>query len=77
MSNLHSALILAIAVLTGVPVPAGAQEASRPTILSVTMSATGEELFITGTGFGPAPEVTIDGQPVTVLPGRATRSWWC
>lgn len=32
-------------------------------------TARATSLTITGTGFGPAPLVTIDGQPVTVLAG--------
>src|SRR6202023_3370084 len=46
-----------------------AQDAARPTILNVTMDAAGDRITISGTGFGPAPLVTIDGQPVTVLAG--------
>ena len=46
-----------------------AQDAARPTILNVTMDAAGDQLTITGSGFGAAPVVTIDGQPVPVLPG--------
>ena len=48
-----------------------AQDAPRPTILNVTMDAAGDQLTITGTGFGPAPVVTIDGQPAPVLPGAS------
>jgi hypothetical protein len=33
------------------------------------MDAAGEQLTITGNGFGPVPLVTIDGQPATVLLG--------
>ena len=46
-----------------------AQNAPPPTILNVTMDAAGDQLTIVGTGFGPAPVVTIDGQPAPVLAG--------
>src|SRR5258707_366190 len=62
-----AALLVCAAI--GVSRAGSAQEAARPTILNVTMDAAGDQLTISGTGFGPAPVVTIDGQPVPVLPG--------
>ena len=62
------ALLLAWALI-GLARTGSAQDAARPTILNVTMDAAGDQLTIVGTGFGPAPVVTIDGQPVPVLPG--------
>src|SRR5262245_12389212 len=59
------------ASLIGLAVPGWAQDAPRPTILNVTISASGEQVTITGTGFGNTPVVTIDGQPVTVLAGAS------
>src|ERR1700688_2654545 len=60
---------LLVGAVTGLSRVASAQDTSRPTILNVTMDAAGDQLTITGTGFGAAPIVTIDGQPVPVLPG--------
>ena len=62
------AAVLVCAVI-GLPRAGSAQNAPPPTILNVTMDAGGDQLTITGRGFGPAPLVTIDGQPVTVLLG--------
>src|ERR1700730_16683488 len=62
------ATLLVCAVIS-LPRAGSAQDAARPTILNVTMDAAGDQVTITGKGFGPAPVVTIDGQPVTVLLG--------
>jgi hypothetical protein len=62
-----AALLVCAAV--GLPRAALAQNAPPLTILIVTMDAAGDQVTITGKGFGPAPLVTIDGQPVTVLLG--------
>src|SRR5580704_8629219 len=60
---------LLVCAVIGLPRAGSAQNAPPPTILNVTMDAAGDQLTITGSGFGPAPVVTIDGQPVTVLLG--------
>src|ERR1700676_1111927 len=60
---------LLVCALIGLPRAGSAQNAPPPTILNVTMDAAGDQLTITGKGVGPAPLVTIDGQPVTVLLG--------
>src|SRR5580704_8970044 len=60
---------LLVCALIGLPRAGSAQSAPPPTMLNVTMDAAGDQLTITGSGFGPAPVVTIDGQPVTVLLG--------
>ena len=60
---------LLVSAVIGLPVVGSAQNAPAPTILNVTMDAAGDQLTITGNGFGPSPVVTIDGQPVTVLLG--------
>src|ERR1700682_5991714 len=60
---------LLVSAVIGLPCGSSAQNATPPTILNVTMDAAGDQLTITGKGFGPAPLVTIDGQPVTVLLG--------
>src|SRR6202140_4129047 len=60
---------LLVCVVISLPRAGAAQNAPPPTILNVTMDAAGDQLTITGKGFGPAPVVTIDGQPVTVLLG--------
>src|SRR3984893_17282586 len=60
---------LLVCAVIGLPRAGSAQNAAPPTILNVTMDAAGDQLTITGHGFGPAPVVTIDGQPVTVLLG--------
>jgi hypothetical protein len=62
------AALLVCAVISA-PRAGSAQNAPPPTILNVTMDAAGDQLTISGTGFGPAPVVTIDGQPVPVLLG--------
>ena len=48
-----------------------AQAPARPFIRNVTLSAIGDVLTITGSGFGTNPEVTFDGAPVPVLPGAS------
>src|SRR6202140_2783335 len=60
---------LLVCVVISLPRAGSAQNPPPPTILNVTMDAAGDQLTITGKGFGPAPLVTIDGQPVTVLLG--------
>src|ERR1700676_5180743 len=60
---------LLVCAVIGLSAVGSAQNAPPPTILNVTMDAAGDQLTITGKGFGPAPVVTIDGQPVTVLFG--------
>src|SRR5580704_3393406 len=60
---------LLVCAMISLPRAGTAQTASPPTILNVTMDAAGDRLTISGMGFGPAPLVTIDGQPVTVLLG--------
>jgi hypothetical protein len=62
---------LLVCAVIGLSRVGSAQNAPPPTILNVTMDAAGDQLTITGTGFGPAPVVTIDGQPVTVLLGAS------
>jgi hypothetical protein len=60
---------LLVCAVIGFARAGAAQNAPSPTILNVTMDAAGDQITITGNGFGPAPVVTIDGQPVTVLLG--------
>jgi IPT/TIG domain-containing protein len=60
---------LLVCALIGLPRAGSAQNAPAPTILNVTMDAAGDQITITGKGFGPAPLVTIDGQQVPVLTG--------
>src|SRR3984893_3184304 len=60
---------LLVCAVVSFPRVGAAQTAAPPTILNVTMDAVGDQLTITGKGFGPAPLVTIDGQPVTALLG--------
>ena len=64
----HVAALLIFALISTAR-PVAAQPTPGPTIRSVTLDEAGDLLTITGAGFGPVPEVTIDGQPVTVLPG--------
>ena len=47
---------------------AAAQTVTGPTIHNVTLHEGEGVLTITGIGFGREPVVTVDGQPVTVLP---------
>src|SRR5262245_28787894 len=69
----RTALVVAISLgsVFSFALPARAQDASRPVIRNVTMSAGGEEVTIVGSGFGASPVVTIDGEPVAVLPGAS------
>src|ERR1700682_3304322 len=60
---------LLVSAVIGLPCGSSAQNAPPPTILNGTRDAAGDQLTISGKGFGPAPLVTIDGQPVTVLLG--------
>ncbi len=55
----------------GAPSAVTMPPAGRPTIQTVTMSAGDGLLIISGTGFGADAAVTIEGQPVTVLPGAS------
>ncbi|MEQ1908050.1 MAG: hypothetical protein ABMA15_04465 [Vicinamibacterales bacterium] len=80
MRNLTMVIGVAIAVALGAPRLAAAQTGTtpreapavapvaHPTIQTVTVAA-GGLLIISGTGFGADAAVTIEGQPVTVLPG--------
>ena len=61
-----TAAVLLAAMAFGTPV--SAQVTSGPTIQTATVAA-GGLLIISGTGFGADAAVTIEGQPVTVLPG--------
>src|SRR5262245_43920079 len=68
--------VLCILVLFAVAVPqaASAQPVSTPVIQNVTVNADTNLITITGRGLGPDVLVTVDGQPVTLLPGAtATR----
>src|SRR6202163_4529385 len=69
MRRTQFAAALLVCAVMGLSRAGAAQDAARPTILNVTMDAVGDQLTITGSGFGAAPVVTIDGQPVPVLPG--------
>ena len=69
MRRTQLAAALLVCAVVSFPRVGAAQTAAPPTILNVTMDAVGDQLTITGKGFGPAPLVTIDGQPVTVLLG--------
>src|SRR5262245_43230832 len=48
-----------------------AQETPGVWIRSVTVDLAAHTLTITGTGFSQSPEVTLDGQPMIVLPGAS------
>ena len=61
-----TAAVLVAARAFGTPV--SAQVTTGPTIQTATVAA-GGLLIISGTGFGADAAVTIEGQPVTVLPG--------
>jgi len=69
MRRIQLVAALLVCAVISLPRAGAAQNAPPPTILNVTMDAAGDQLTITGRGFGPAPLVTIDGQPVTVLLG--------
>ena len=69
MRRIQLVAALLVCAVISLPRAGSAQNAPPPTILNVTMDAGGDQLTITGRGFGPAPLVTIDGQPVTVLLG--------
>ena len=71
MRRTQLAAALLVCAVIGFPRAGWAQDATRPTILNVTMDAAGDQLTIVGTGFGAAPVVTIDGQPVPVLAGAS------
>jgi hypothetical protein len=71
MRRMQLVLALLVCAVIGLPGAGLGQNAARPTILNVTMDAAGDQTTITGTGFGHAPVVTIDGQPVTVLLGAS------
>jgi hypothetical protein len=60
-------LVLCLAL--GWPQISAAQPASRPTIHRVTVRPDSGVLTIAGTGLGSDLLVTVDGQPVTTLPG--------
>jgi hypothetical protein len=69
MRNISFVVAVVVWAGLGLAQIGAAQTAAPPIILNVTMDAAGDQLTITGKGFGPAPLVTIDGQPVTVLLG--------
>src|SRR6266542_1764675 len=46
-----------------------AQAPGRPVIRNITIDGAGDVLTIAGAGFGTNPQVTFDGEPVSVLPG--------
>src|ERR1700730_4876969 len=69
MRRIQLVAALLVCAVISLPRAGSAQNAPPPTILNVTMDAAGDQVTITGKGFGPAPVVTIDGQPVTVLLG--------
>ncbi len=73
--------LAALAVATPLvgPSSAVAQTASSPlTIHNVRLHELSGELTITGTGFGSAPTVAVDGQPVPCCLAVPTRSsWYC
>src|ERR1700681_3964387 len=69
MRNTSFVVTLVVWAGLGLAQIGAAQTAPPLTILNVTIDAAGDQLTITGKGFGPAPLVTIDGQPVTVLLG--------
>jgi hypothetical protein len=65
---------LLVSALSTLPQPAVAQPVASPAIQSVTLQPDTGVLTITRTGLGADLMVTVDGQPVTVLPGAtATR----
>jgi hypothetical protein len=63
--------VLALFVWATVSQVGAAQD--RLTILNVTMSAAGDQVTVTGTGFGKTPVVTIDGQPAVVIASTDTQ----
>jgi hypothetical protein len=73
MRRIQLVAALLVCAVIGLPRAGSAQNAPPPTILDVTMDAAGDQITITGTGFGPAPVVTIDGQSVPVLGATDTQ----
>jgi hypothetical protein len=68
MKRIH-AIVIALALVGVYSAPPAAAQNPGPVIVNATMDVSGEHLTLSGSGFGTAPVVTIDGQPVTVLPG--------
>jgi hypothetical protein len=68
---MQSTLVVALVVWVGLGMAqiGAAQTAVRLTIHNVTLHEGAGVLTITGIGFGREPEVTVDGQSVTGLPG--------
>ncbi len=64
-----SVVVLIMSVAFGVAAHAAAQSSGQPAIHSVIVQPDTGVLTITGTGLGADLIVTVDGQPVTVLPG--------
>ena len=62
-------LVMLLVSAFGLPDRATAQPTSGVAIHNVTVQPDAGVLTITGTGFGADLIVTVDGQPVTVLPG--------
>ncbi len=67
-----SVVVLVMSVAFGLASHAAAQSVARPAIQSVTLQPDTGVLTITGTGLGADLVVTVDGQPVTVLPGATS-----
>jgi hypothetical protein len=61
-------VLFALTLLTATAALVSAQSAPV-TVRNVTVDVSGDLLIISGSGFGASPAVTIDGVPVTVLPG--------
>jgi hypothetical protein len=57
--------------LLGLAQAAQAQTVPTPAIRNAVIDAAGDSLIITGSGFAAGAVVTLDGQPVTVLPGAS------
>ena len=67
-------VVLVMSVAFGVAAHAAAQSSGRPAIHSAIVQPDTGVLTISGTGLSADLVVTVDGQPVTVLPGAtATR----
>jgi hypothetical protein len=65
-----TSIVVALVVWAGLGLAQiGAAQTAALTIHNVTVPDGAGVLTITGTGFGPNPAVTVDGQPVQLLPG--------
>src|SRR5207344_1861662 len=62
-------VMLVMSASLGLSQMSAAQSSAQPAIHSVVVQPDAGVLTITGTGFGVDLIVTVDGQPVTVLPG--------